>query len=362
VTTPAITPLPVPPSRSDATTFASRSDAFLAALPQFQTELNGAAEAIPAAYSPLAFRNRLINGDFSIWQRGTSQTANFYGSADRWITYSQSGTTKTVTREAFPLGQAAVPGDPTYFYRIAVTSGASFENMAYLAQKIEGVRTLAGQTVRVSFYAKASAPLSVSTRFVQNFGSGGGSAGNSGGEQKFALSSSWKRYAYTATLPSISGRAIGADGNDCLEFQLYFDAGISFGPLTLSLGSQSGTFDVALVQIEPGALESSYEFRPPEVEFALCQRYYSVLTLTPTYHVVSGASALWQSYALPTQMRAAPTVSVSAALAYYSSGSSISMPVNFAYGTQTHVTVGTTTGLTNAQGIVGGGVACSCEL
>lgn len=40
MTAPTVTPLPTPPSRQDPDTFSDRSDAFLGALPTFQSELN----------------------------------------------------------------------------------------------------------------------------------------------------------------------------------------------------------------------------------------------------------------------------------------------------------------------------------
>ena len=43
-----ITPLPTPPSRDDPTTFNSRADAFLGALPTFASEMNEAAESMTA--------------------------------------------------------------------------------------------------------------------------------------------------------------------------------------------------------------------------------------------------------------------------------------------------------------------------
>jgi hypothetical protein len=64
--------------------------------------------------SDIGFKNYLINGCFRFWQRAISQTANGYGSADRWVV-SNAGTTKTATRQPFSLGQTEVPGNPEFF-------------------------------------------------------------------------------------------------------------------------------------------------------------------------------------------------------------------------------------------------------
>jgi hypothetical protein len=41
---------------------------------------------------PLAgMRNAIINGNFDIWQRGTSFTGSGYGSADRWSNVNRAG-------------------------------------------------------------------------------------------------------------------------------------------------------------------------------------------------------------------------------------------------------------------------------
>jgi hypothetical protein len=115
------------------------------------SSLNGGALA--------GFRNRIINGDFDFWQRGTSFTGNEYG-ADRWF-HNRVGTTHTVTRQPFTLGQTDVPNEPTYYCRTVVSSVAGAGNYAVLFQRIEDVRTFAGQQVTVSFWAKVDSTKNI---------------------------------------------------------------------------------------------------------------------------------------------------------------------------------------------------------
>jgi hypothetical protein len=122
---------------------------------------------------PLAgMRNAIINGNFDIWQRGTSHSTNGYGSADRWSN-SVGGSSCTMSRQPFTLGQTDVPGEPTYFCRMAVTSVAGAASVSVLNQNIEDVRTFAGQQITVSFWAKADAAKPIAVEFIQKFGFGG---------------------------------------------------------------------------------------------------------------------------------------------------------------------------------------------
>ena len=230
------------------------------------TSLNG---------GPLAgFRNRIINGDFDFWQRGTSFTWNEY-CADRWL-HIRIGTTHTVTRQPFTLGQTAVPGEPTYFCSTVVSSVAGAGNNAQLVQFIEDVRTFAGQQVTVSFWAKVDATKNIAVDFFQNFGTGGSpSAAVSGiGAAKISIGTSWQKVTVTASVPSISGKTLGTDSNSSLNVNIFFDAGSDFNARTDNLGHQSGTFDIAQVQIEPGPVATPFEQRPIGTELALCQRYF----------------------------------------------------------------------------------------
>jgi hypothetical protein len=274
---------------------------------------------------PLAgFRNRIINGNFDIWQRGTSHSTNGYGSADRWNN-AIIGSACTMSRQPFTLGQTDVPGEPLYFCRMAVTSVAGAGNRANLQQRIEDVRTFAGQQVTVSFWAKADAAKPISVELIQDFGSGGSPSTDveTIGTTKTTLSTSWQKVTVTATVPSISGKTLGTNPDSWLQFNIWFDAGSDLNARTDSLGQQSGTFDIAQVQIEPGTVATPFEQRPIGTELALCQRYFE-----KSYPIASALGAVttlggWESVSFDatnfydfgrlkftTRKRATPTISL----------------------------------------------------
>jgi len=223
---------------------------------------------------PLAgFRNAIINGNFDIWQRGTSFTGLEYG-ADRWVN-NVTGSACTMSRQAFTLGQTDVPGEPTYFCRMAVTSVAGANHFSTLQHRIEDVRTFAGQQVTISFWAKADTSRTIAVEHVQNFGGGGSPSVTTIGTVKKTLTTSWQKITNTFTVPSISGKTIGTAS--FLSLNIWFDAGSDFNARTDTLGQQSGTFDIAQVQVEAGPVATPFERRPIGTELALCQRYYERL-------------------------------------------------------------------------------------
>ena len=256
---------------------------------------------------PLAgMRNAIINGNFDFWQRGASFTASDYG-ADRWL-HARNGTTHTVTRQAFALGQTAVPNEPTWFCRTVVTSVAGAANYALLLQKIEDVRTFAGQQVTLSFWAKADATKNISVEVSQDFGTGGSPSAivNSIGVTKVSIGTSWQKVTVTATIPSISGKTLGTDGNSNISLGIWFDAGSSFNSRTSTLGQQSGTFEIAQAQVEAGPVATPFERRPQQVEAALCQRYYETIGIANDFVPTNGTIAR-RNYYFKVTKRSAPT-------------------------------------------------------
>ena len=252
------------------------------------TSLNSSVDFVEASVNQIpprleSFRNKIINGNFDVWQRGTSQTSSGYGSADRWFC-PHSGSSKTASQQPFTIEQTEVPGNPKYYLRHVVTSVAGASNYVAPFQKIESVSTLAGKTATLSFWAKADSNKNIATEIVQNFGSGGNPNPEvtNIGVTTHSLTTSWQKFTVTTFIPYLTntGQAggtpltIGTNGNDWIGPIFWFDAGSSLDSRTNSLGNQSGTFDIAQVQLEEGPVATPFEHRPFGLELSLCQRYY----------------------------------------------------------------------------------------
>lgn len=217
--------------------------------------------------------NYLINGDFEIWQRGTSLTNAVGYMADRWLS-ARSGSTYTLSRQAFTFGQTTVPGSPKYFMRMEVNSANTSVSHVTACQLIENVLTLQDEKVTASFWARADANRTVAIELAQGFGTGG-SDQVTAGVQKIQLSTTWNRYTCTFDVPSVLGKTLGSGGNDYLGLFIWCDAGSTYDARTDGLGNQSGTFDFACVQLERGEHATDFEYLPLGQKLSLCQRYYS---------------------------------------------------------------------------------------
>ena len=273
------------------------------------TTLAATASAVKAAYDPAftnnfyAGKNKVINGDFGIWQRGTSfsNPSPLSYTADRWqIEHDGSGATRTISRQTFTPGTAPVSGyEATYFYQYAVTGGTS-NTYQQFQEKLEDVRTFAGQTITLSFWAKADASRTLTLLYRTDYGSGGSSA-NQFSVGSATLTTSWARYSVTYAVPSVSGLTIGAN---------------SYGQWIFRLAAATAqTIDIWGVQIEAGSTATPFQTASGTLqgELALCQRYYQRLTPAAAYtpYGGSGFSASTTNFivTLPfaSTMRTAPT-------------------------------------------------------
>lgn len=227
-------------------------------------------------YAWQGFRNKIINGNFDEWRRGVAALAAGVGTrwlADRHGTSSQ-GSTVAPTQQVFAVGQTLVPNEPTYYQQNVIASVAGVSNYALQFYRIESVRTLAGQTATFSVYLRADAVKSVAIEVFQRFGTGGGaSADVTVLVQKVAITTAFALYTFTMTLPSITGKTIGTNLDDCIGINIWFDAGSNFNARTGSLGQQSGTYAVGQMQFEPGVVATPFEIIPPAIRLEQCQRY-----------------------------------------------------------------------------------------
>ena len=220
--------------------------------------------------------NYLINGDFPLWDYSTSFTATGYGGANRWRT-DMVGSTFVGTQQTFTAGQTTVPDHPTFYSRTVVTSVANAANYVRQSQRLENVRLLSGQSITLSFYAKADSGKDIATECVQHFGGGGGASADvtTIGVTTHTLTSSWVKQTVTITVPSITGKTIDpAVADSYLEVIFWYDAGANFDARTGTLGQRSGTFEISHVQVEKGTVATNFKYRSIGAERELCQRYY----------------------------------------------------------------------------------------
>jgi hypothetical protein len=212
---------------------------------------------------------------------------------------------------------------------LAVSTGNDF---ARVIHRIESVRTLASKTVTLSFYAKGTNPSAagkLGARFQQYFGTGGSpSASIDGPEIDVVLTSEWKRYSFTFTIPSLVGKTIGTNNNDHLA--------IDIGQLS-STSTNSWTLDLWGVQVEEGPVATPFRRNAPSIqaELAACQRYYqrisgaSVTVASGTYYTSTRA---YFASTMP-EMRVVPLITASAAsavLVFSNSNSAASTSLVFA--------------------------------
>jgi hypothetical protein len=214
--------------------------------------------------------NAIINGGFDLWDHGTSQTGNGYLTANMWTLFA-TGTTHVTSRQTVVLGDI----NATYFRRSVVTSVAGAANCFNTEQKIEGVDRFNGKTITLSFLAKVNANKNIAIEFVQDFGTGGSpSAQVTGiGTSLIPITTTWAEYFITVNVPSIVGKTLGSGANDSLLVQFWFDAGSSFTSRTGGLGQQSGTFDIANVQITEGPRRYKFFRESPQATRNKAERY-----------------------------------------------------------------------------------------
>jgi hypothetical protein len=233
-----------------------------------------------------------------------------------------------MSRQDSALGSVFAGNNLRHFVRQTVSGQTLASHYAAVSQRIEDVRTLAGQTVTVLFWAKASAARPIAVQIEQNFGTGGSpSAAVSIAPVTVNLSTDWQAYAATFNVPSVSGKVLGTAGNDYLALNFWTSAGADYNTLSNSLGFQSGDVDITGIHIRRGAVTAaavdSYRVPDRATELARCQRYFQVVDGGGVSYLSSASASqrFWIGYG---EKRAVPSVAL---LSYLSGVAAINAPV-----------------------------------
>jgi hypothetical protein len=210
------------------------------------TDLSG----YPAlATNQFGFRNKIINGDFRINQRGYTSGSNLASGAygfDRW---KSNYTNTTLTFTSAPQGQT-----------VTINVGGSVRQIIERANMPAGTYVLSwtGTAIGSVFNSGATAPVGV-----------------------------------------LSPLVVTLDGSA--------DVVVEFGP------AGAGTATLGNVQLEAGSVPSAFEYRPIGTELELCKRYYQAFTGNATGTTVavgnsdSAGTAGGFSRGISPTMRVAPT-------------------------------------------------------
>ena len=244
------------------------------------------------------FKNRIINGGFPIWQRGTTVTPSL-GSltsyvSDRWVSY-QTGAAAAVSKSTGFNGQ---PNSLSF-------NGVASNTEVTMFQCIESVNCsdLVGSSIMLSIWLYST----VASKSVSLFIDTANTADTFSATTQVAAvgvsvpASTWTQYTLTYANASSSV----ANG---------IRVRVTYGVCT------SGTYAMTGVQLEKGSTATSFDYRPYGTELALCQRYY---VKTYNQSVVPGAvssqGALFNyrsgtevgfTFQFPVNMRTQPSITL----------------------------------------------------
>ncbi len=226
--------------------------------------------------------NKIINGAFDFWQRGTNFDSGTYlgYTADRWV-LNRVGGNASIARASNTLGTLFGQNSPQYYMTSGVANQSAVSDVAYIEQRIEDVRSYSGQTVTILGWSRRIFGAgNISFGLVQWFGTGGSpsAAVAAGNAQVVTLTTSWQPFAVVINVPSISGKTLGTNPDNALLFRTFLSAGSNFNTQSGSLGIQTMSVDLWGIHIKPGThtTDAVNLYRAPEQahELVRCQRYY----------------------------------------------------------------------------------------
>jgi hypothetical protein len=304
-------------------------------------------------------KNRIINGDMRIAQRGTGATAidngNWYYAVDRFSAYQSIASSKFSVQQNY---NSVTPpaGFKNYFGAYTTTAytptGGDWFPMRHT---IEGYNvadlefgTANAKSVTASFWVRSSIT-----------GTHGGAFYNNDGSRSYPFTyaiSSANTWEYkTITIPGDTSGTWNTTNGGGLTMAFSMGTGTTnSGPagswasafyasatgVVSPVSTLGATWFITGLQIEKGSAATQFDYRPYGTELALCQRYCYVIRGSDSYYgryMMTGTAAgssLWMPQ-FPVQMRAIPsfsTLSITNATVEgynYNSGGALGNVTNF---------------------------------
>ena len=286
-------------------------------------------------------RNKIINGNMQIAQRGTTGTAGAGGSylaSDRWKAWDASDAVVTVSQETDgPTGQFT----KCLKYNVT-TADASITagQFGMVRQMIEGYNiidlgfgTASAQSVTISFWVKSSLTGSH------------GAALNNGNEDRsypfaytISVANTWEYK--TVTIPGDTSGTWDTDNTAgmIITFGMgtgstyegtadAWQAGNKFQPTSTvaNIGTISN-WNVTGVQLEAGTISTDFENLPYTTQLQLCQRYlpaFSGISNWFGFGIIINTSRLFSTATYKVPTRVAPTGLVISSASHFQCGDMI---------------------------------------
>jgi hypothetical protein len=280
-----------------------------------------------------AYRNLIINGAMQVAQRATSATGvntTGYFTADRWSVavsamgeYTQSVENDAPTGSGFrkSLKMLCTTADSTPAAGDAVNFRQQLEG-----QNLQAIRkgTTDAQQLTLSFWVQSNVTGTYIAELIDNDNTRAVSAAYT-----INSSNTWEKK--TIVFPADTTGAFDNDNNNSLQVTWWLGAGTdrTSGTLQTSWASRvnaniavgqtnlaaatNNYWQVTGVQLEVGAVDTPFEFKPIDAELAQCQRYYYRITgggtFTSVAHIINCTSSTVGQFAFPAKvdMRVAPT-------------------------------------------------------
>jgi hypothetical protein len=274
-----------------------------------------------SAGNTLNFKNRLINGNFEFWQRGTAQTFINAGTylADRWTCIGFQQARHQRTSVTSPVAGM------TARFAMRISSSPNSDNGSAgtrmdLGQKIENLNCydLAGQTVTYSYWIRFSSATFNSVANLQNSAFGNFTSYLTASTTNTDAATSTDSIASTTGIITINNGSLPTVWTKITQTAT-IPAGANNVGLRLQMQALGSTtnpgdnwYEVTELQVEKGSFATSFDFRDYATELTMCQRYYEIIFFGSNSYKAMWSSAPANFFGVPiffkVEKRVAPTI------------------------------------------------------